>query len=284
MQTRWYNALFLLLLSSVSIVSIECARGKDTPKLHQRVIRLATTSSTKDSGLLDVLLPLFEKEYGIRVNVVSVGSGAALELARKGDADVVLSHARTLEDAFIAEGYGLNDQEIMYNDFILLGPPDDPAKVKGKTIVEAFRKIGLQKALFISRGDESGTHIREARLWELAEIRPDTGWFKESRAGMFKTLLIASHEKRYCLSDRGTYLSNRDKLNLQILVESDTQLFNPYRVIAVNPEKVQGVNYGGAMAFIDFMASPKTQAIIGKYGVSELGQQIFHPLVHERLP
>ena len=278
---------FLVLMVFIAAAATSgCSKGKNSaPADSTKILRLSTTTSTLNSGLLDVLLPVFEKEYGMKVSVAAVGSGAALDRARQGKADVVLSHARVLEDKFIAQGYGINAVTIMYNDFIILGPPGDPAKLKTSADArDAFRKIYFEKAPFISRGDRSGTQVRELELWKLAGVKPSGGWYKEAKSSMLKTLQMASKEKSYCLADRSTYLFHKKELELNIVFQGDRRLFNPYRVTAVNPAKVRSVNYKAAMLFVDFMKSDPIQKLIGEYGSKRFGQPIFHPLVLKKLP
>ncbi len=275
-----------LVACIIPVFMTSCSKnGTGAPSQAGKTLRLSTTTSTQNSGLLDYLLPVFEKQYGMTVKVAAVGSGAALDRGRDGKADVILSHARVLEDKFIAEGYGINAVSIMYNDFVLVGPPEDPAGLKKAADAKAaFRDVYFKKAPFISRGDRSGTQVRELELWKLAGVTPNGDWYKQSKKGMLKTLQMASKEKSYCLSDRSTYLSHKNELHLQIVFQGDKRLFNPYRVTAVNPAKVPGVNYKGAMLFIDFLKSDSAQKLIAEYGIKKFGQAIFHPLVLKKLP
>lgn len=239
-------------------------------------LRLATTTSTKESGLLDVLLPAFEAKSGVRVEVIAKGTGAALRLAREGRADVVLAHARDAEEAFVREGYGVNRCSLMYNDFVLLGPPGDPAEVSGLTdVAGAYRRLHERGAPLVSRGDGSGTSLREQTLWKLAGVTPDATFSKQ---GMLATLVQASAGGAYVLSDRSTYLFHRDELNLAVLVEGDQRLFNPYGVMAVNPDKVAGVAFAEAMELIRFLAGPEGQTLIRDYGRDRFGKALFTPL------
>ncbi|RMF86936.1 MAG: tungsten ABC transporter substrate-binding protein, partial [Nitrospinota bacterium] len=204
----------------------------------QTRLRLSTTTSTENSGLLAVLLPPFEKRFRVKVDVIPVGTGKALALARNGDVDVTLVHARSLEDQFVAEGYGVNRRDVMYNDFVLVGPPEDPAGIQqAKSAVEAFQRIAKTQALFLSRGDNSGTHVKEKTLWQEAGITPQGRWYLEAGKGMGATLTMADEKGAYTLSDRGTYLSMKHRLQLPILFAGDPRLFNPYGIIAVNPAK-----------------------------------------------
>lgn len=241
---------------------------------------LATTTSTQDTGLLDYIIPMFEEETGIRVDVVAVGTGQALEMGKNGEADILLVHSKKSEEEFVAEGHGLERRDVMYNDFILVGPKDDPAKLKEnypKDIVGAFKAIAENKAKFVSRGDDSGTHKKELSLWEETGITPEGDWYIEAGAGMGDVLTMANEELAYTLSDRGTYLSMKDNLDLEILVEGDDKLFNQYGIIPVNPEKNEKINAEGAQKFMEWILSDEIQEIIGKFGVDKYGQPLFVP-------
>lgn len=239
-------------------------------------VRLATTTSTENSGLLDFILPVFTERYGIPVDVVAVGTGAALELGRNGDADVVMVHARSLEDQFVAEGHGVNRRDIMYNDFVILGPPSDPAGVsRAASASEMMQRIAEAEAIFISRGDDSGTHNRELQLWSAAGIEPSGGWYRDVGQGMGAVIAIANEEEAYTLADRGTYLSFGAEIDIEVVGEGDPALFNPYGIIAVNPERYPDNNYVGAMALIAFLTSPEGQNLIGEYRVA--GDVLFTP-------
>jgi len=239
---------------------------------------LATTTSTQDSGLLDVLIPLFEQQTGYRVKTVAVGSGQAMTMGQQGNADVLLVHSPAAEVTFMAAGWGKDRVLVMHNDFIIVGPSSDPAKIKGLAPVDAFKAVAAASAAFISRGDNSGTNAKELALWKSAGIDPagsKAAWYVESGQGMGATLQIASEKSAYTLTDRATYLANKANLQLDILVEKDNSLLNVYHVITVNPDKWPKVNYTGAMAFLNFMTSPSTQEVIGKFGVDKYGQQLF---------
>jgi tungstate transport system substrate-binding protein len=239
-------------------------------------LRLATTTSTDNSGLLSVMIPPFEKKTGLKVDVIAVGTGKALELGQKGDVDVVLVHAREAEDAFVAAGFGVNRRDVMHNDFIILGPAQDPAGVRGlKDAVEALKRIAARQASFVSRGDNSGTDIMEKSLWAKADLKPQGRWYKEAGQGMGAVITMSQDLGAYTLADRGTYLSMKSKVSLQILVEGDPLLFNPYGIIAVNPARQPHVNYDGAMAFIAWFTSPEGQKVIGDYKIG--GEVLFFP-------
>ena len=245
----------------------------------EKILRLATTTSTVNSGLFDVLIPVFERKYSVKVQVFAKGTGAALKLASEGGADVVLAHAREAEDKFIAQGFGINRRDVMYNDFVILGPPDDPAMVKSaNSALEALHKIADHKQPFLSRGDDSGTNKREQNLWELAGITPHEKWYKTARKGMLETLRAASAQNAYVLSDRSTFLFNQDELDMVVLCQGDQLLFNPYGVIVVNPKKNADVNYQAAMQFVDFITSAEGQEIIRGYGTQRFGKALFTPL------
>ena len=240
---------------------------------------LATTTSTQDSGLLDELLPVFEKSTGYFVKTISVGSGQAMKMGEKGEADVLLVHSPDAEKKFVAEGYGVNRRLVMHNDFIVLGPASDPAKIKGvKTTKEAMKKIADAGALFLSRGDNSGTHALEKKLWKGAGLNPEgQKWYQQTGLGMGQTLSVAAEKNGYTIADRGTYLSLKKNLGLNILLEGDASLLNIYHVIEVNPAKWPKVNAAGARAFADFMVSKKAQAIIKTFGVKKFGGALFFP-------
>jgi tungstate transport system substrate-binding protein len=239
---------------------------------------LATTTSTRDAGLLDYILPDFEAKYHVSVEVVAVGTGQALQLGTKGDADVELVHARAQEDAFVAAGDGINRQDVMYNDFIIIGPANDPAGIKGMKAPEAFAKIAQTGSRFISRGDQSGTNTKELAIWKVAGIEPKGDWYISAGQGMGAVLTMANEQLAYTLSDRATYLARTKKgIDLVILCEGDPDLLNRYGVIAVNPAKHPGVNSELANKFIDWITSVETQKLIGTFGVKDFGKPLFFP-------
>lgn len=242
-----------------------------------RDLHLATTTSTDNSGLLDFLLPRFEAKTGIAVRVISVGTGKAIKLGENGDVDVILVHSRPDEDRFVAQGYGVNRRDVMYNDFVIVGPAEDPAGVHGmRDPIAAFSKIQHAGAAFVSRGDESGTNKMEMRYWnQLKEDPKDNPGYRSAGRGMGAVLLMASELKAYTLTDRATFYAMQDKLDLKILVEGDPRLFNPYGVIAVNPQKHPDVNYDDAMRFINWLTSSEGQQTIGDFKAG--GKQLFFP-------
>jgi len=246
---------------------------------QEKFIVVASTTSTEQSGLFGYLLPIFSKRTGIQVRVVALGTGQALEVGRRGDADVEFVHDQVAEGKFIAEGYGVGRKDVMYNDFILIGPKGDPAKVAGgRDIVAAFRKIRAAQAAFVSRGDKSGTHSSELQLWKLAAIDPVAGrgtWYRETGSGMGPSLNTASSMKAYVLSDRGTWLNFRNRGELSIVVEGDGRLFNQYGVMLVNPAKHPHVKKELGQAFIDWLVSDEGQKSIAAYKIG--GEQLFFP-------
>ena len=246
------------------------------PALAAEDIRLATTTSTENSGLLKAILPLFEAKYGGKVRVVAVGTGAALKLGENGDADVVLVHARGLEDKFMAAGFGSLRKDVMYNDFIIVGPKSDPARVRGsKDALAAMKKISASGAKFISRGDESGTHQMEKDYWKSASVDPKGSWYVSAGQGMGPVLTMAAQLEGYTLTDRATYAAYKDKTGLETLVEGDPKMFNPYGVIAVNPQRYPTLNNQGAMAFVNWLTSAEGREAIVGFKIN--GVQMFFP-------
>ena len=245
----------------------------------QKNLILATTTSTQDTGLLDVLNPIFEKKTGFFVKTIAVGSGQAMAMGAKGEADVLLVHSPAAEKKFMSEGNGVNRMLVMHNDFIIVGPPSDPAGIKGmKSATEAFKQIAAKGAVFMSRGDNSGTNAKEKDVWKAAGINPEgQKWYQQTGLGMGQTLNVSAEKKTYTLADRGTYLSLKKNLGMDILVEGDKVLLNIYHVIEVNPAKWSKVNTHGAKAFAEFMVSKEVQDIISTFGVDKYGSPLFFP-------
>ncbi|HLN90348.1 MAG TPA: substrate-binding domain-containing protein [Patescibacteria group bacterium] len=244
------------------------------PARAEERLRMSTTTSTENSGLLAVLLPPFEKKFGCKVDVVAVGTGKALKLGEAGDVDVVFVHARTLEDKFVANGFGVNRRDVMYNDFVVVGPPADPAGVgKTQSAPETFRAISSKGSPFISRGDESGTHQKEKEIWASAGIVPKGAWYVDAGQGMGEVLTMATQKRGYTLSDRGTYIAFRKKTDLVVVRQGDNTLWNPYGIIAVNPKKHAHVKYDLAMKLVEFVTGPEGRSIIAGYKVD--GEQLF---------
>ncbi|MGQ9629831.1 MAG: ABC transporter permease [bacterium] len=270
----------LLMVALVALSAAAQGVAKLTPirrEAKEERVRLATTTSTENSGLLSVLLPPFEEKFGVKVDVIAAGTGKALKLGENGDVDVVLVHNRDAEDDFISAGLRVSRRDVMYNDFIIVGPPDDPAGIRSiGDAVLALRKIAESKSPFISRGDESGTHKREKALWREAGITPEGRWYSQVGQGMGETLQIAFEKRAYALADRGTFVAYRDKVDLEILVEGDGRLYNPYGIIAVNPAKHPHVKYISAMLLIAWVTSPEGQEIIAKF--TKDGEVLFHPI------
>ncbi len=249
----------------------------------RRDVILSTTTSTQDSGLLDVLVPLFERQTGFTVKTISVGTGQALALAAKGEADVTLAHAPSLEKQYVASGKLRNRRLVMYNDFVVVGPADDPAGVRStRKAIEAMKLIAGGRARFVSRGDNSGTHTLEKALWKQAGIDPEGTWYVESGQGMGATLGIADDRRAYTLTDRATLLAFQKRVKLAILVQGDTPLLNIYSVMEVNPANGPRVNTAGGKAFADFMVTPEVQAVIKTFGVERFGQPLFVPIAGKR--
>ena len=273
MHSRRNTTLAFIALFGVTFFSAVQALAQE------KSIVVASTTSTQDSGLFEYLLPIFQQKTGIAVKVIAQGTGQALDTGRRGDADVVFVHAKSAEEKFLAEGQGVKRYPVMYNDFILIGPKSDPAGIKGKDVIKAFRTIKEKQAPFVSRGDRSGTHIAELALWNKdagIEIEKEKGtWYKSIGQGMGAALNMASASNAYVLSDRGTWLSFKNKCDLQIIVEGDKRLFNQYGVILVNPEKHPSVKKDLGQQFIDWLVSPDGQKAIANYKIN--GEQLFHP-------
>ncbi|WP_156116714.1 extracellular solute-binding protein [Massilia sp. 9096] len=245
-------------------------------QVNDKVLRLSTTTSTDNSGLLPYLLPAFEAKTGIKVNVIAVGTGKALELGKNGDVDVCLVHARKLEDQFVLDGWGIDRHDVMYNDFIVAGPTSDPAGVKGNhDVISAFQKIASSNVKFISRGDNSGTDVMEKDYWKQAGTKPSGTNYVSAGLGMGEVLNMAAELKAYTLTDRATYGAYKAKTGLAVLVEGDKRMFNPYGIIAVNPAKHKGINNKGAEQLIDWITSPEGQAKIASF--KPAGEQLFFP-------
>jgi tungstate transport system substrate-binding protein len=270
-------------MSSYFLIALLAALALSTPvrggEPAQRNVILSTTTSTQDTGLLDVLVPLFEKQTGYSVKTVSVGTGQALALAAKGDADVTLVHAPSLEKEYVAQGKLLNRRLVMYNDFVIVGPKEDPARVKSTSkTIDALKLIEKANARFVSRGDNSGTNILEKTLWKQAGIEPKGVWYIESGQGMGATLGIANERNAYALADRATYLAFLKRLALAVLLEGDKPLLNIYSVMEVNPTNGPRINAVGGKAFADFMVAPATQAVIKTFGLEKYGRSLFVPV------
>lgn len=281
------RVLSLLLATFLIISMVGCApeaKVSQESNTSQDTIILSTTTSTEDSGLLNYLLPIFTEDTGIEVKTVAVGTGKALQMGRDGDADVLLVHAKESELEFVEEGYGTERRDVMYNDFILVGPEDDPIGLKESSpnnILEGLKTLEAEGFIFVSRGDDSGTHKKELAIWKAADIEPSGEWYLEAGAGMGQVLKIASEKQGYTLTDRATYLNMLDNLDLDIIIEGDENLFNQYGVIPVNPEvlgeKSDQINHEGAIEFMNWLTSEKGQALIEEYGVEEYGQPLFIP-------
>ena len=267
---RW---MWVALLGALSILmAVGCGGGGEE-------VILATTTSTYDSGLLDTLVPIFEEQTEYEVKIIAVGTGQALAMGERGDADVLLVHAPSSELELVESGAAINRQLVMHNDFIIVGPEDDPAGIEGTTLAaDAFATIHESEAAFISRGDDSGTHKKEKAIWESAGLDPEgQSWYKQSGQGMGATLQIANQKDHYTLSDRGTYLALSENLELVVLVEGDPVFFNVYHVMQVNPQEFDKVNGPGGAAFVDFMVSDSAQDIISDFGIDKFGQPLFVP-------
>lgn len=265
----------LLLLGALLLSCTAASTASAAPSRPD--LLLATTTSTQDSGLLDVLIPDFEKKTGYKVKTSAVGTGAALAIGARGDADVVLVHAPSLELDFMKQGNGDRRVLVMHNDFIVVGPPSDPSKLKGKPVLDALRALAATQTPFISRGDNSGTDVLEKSLWKLAGVTPAKPWYVEAATGMGQTLQIASEKNAYTITDRATYLSQKSHLQLDIVNGGDPPLLNYYHVITVSQTKFPKVNGAGANAFADYLVQPDTQKLIASFGLDTFGQQLFFP-------
>ncbi|OIN96440.1 hypothetical protein AUJ66_06275 [Candidatus Desantisbacteria bacterium CG1_02_38_46] len=244
--------------------------------LVMAVLMLATTTSVQDSGLLDVLLLKFEKKYNCNVRVVAVGSGAAIRIAREGNADIIFVHDRKSEEKLIKDGFGIKRYEVMHNDFVIAGPENDPAGIcRVKNAEKVFARISSTNSLFVSRGDDSGTHEKEKEIWSAIKVKPGGKWYLESGQGMIESLRIASEKNAYILTDRATYIAHRKELNLEILISGDKILYNPYSLIPISPKKYPDVNCDLAMKFVDYITKGEGRNIIQEYGIKKHGQQLF---------
>jgi len=270
----------VVMLASVMVPTI--ARAQDATPVAAGEVILATTTSTADSGLLDALAPLFLAETGLTLKPIAVGSGAALEMGEKGEADVLLVHSPAAEEEFMANGFGTDRKTVMYNDFVIVGPEDDPAKIAdAPDAAAAMAAIAAAGSPFVSRGDDSGTHNLEKKLWKAASITPDGGWYVESGSGMADTLRIANEQQAYTISDRGTWLAQGDAIDLPILFEGGKALQNIYHVILLNPENGERINSEAGAAFMAFLLEPETQQVIAEFGVEEFGQPLFTPCAED---
>jgi tungstate transport system substrate-binding protein len=279
--SKTLNTLFAILLAfsfALAACSTSTPATTQAPKPENPSLILATTTSTQDSGLLDVLVPDFEQKTGYTLKTVAVGSGEAMKMGQECNADVLLVHSPAAEQTFMDNNYGSDRRLVMHNDFVIVGPTADPAGINGiSTAVEAFTKIADTQSPFISRGDDSGTNAKELAIWKSANITPEGDWYIESGQGMLATLQIASEKSAYTLTDRATYLSNKANLLLDILVQGDAPLLNIYHVIVVNPANCPSVNNIGAIAFADYMVSADTQTLIGDFGIEKFGGALFTP-------
>jgi tungstate transport system substrate-binding protein len=270
--------LFYALFIFLGILGLLTGMGS-VAQAQDKTLILATTTSTQDSGLLDTLVPIFEKKTGYFVKTIAVGSGQAMNMGRKGEADVLLVHSPAAEKKFMEDGFGVSRRLVMHNDFVIVGPAEDPAKIKGlKSAAEALKKIAGAQSLFLSRGDNSGTHAKEKDVWKVAGVKYEgEKWYQETGLGMGQTLNVAAEKKGYTLTDRGTYLALAKNLKLGILVEGDAVLLNIYHVMEVNQAKWPKVNIAAAKAFADFMVAKDVQAIIKTFGVDKYGSPLFFP-------
>ena len=274
------GTLLMSSLAGCSKGSNDSGEAAPPPEPENKEIILSTTTSTQDSGLLDFLLPIFTEDTGYIVKTIAVGTGKALQMGRDGEADVLLVHAKADELKFVDEGDGTERHDVMYNDFILVGPKEDPLDLKGQfpnDILEGLKAIEANKATFVSRGDDSGTHKKELSIWKAAAIEPAGEWYLSAGSGMADVLKIADEKQAYTITDRATYLSMQNDLNLDIIIEGDENLFNQYGVIPVNPEKSENINHEGALAFMNWFLSEKGQGLIKEFGVEEYGQPLFIP-------
>jgi len=277
MQTISQGKALLRLFTTLAVLAALWACNTSP-----QILIVATTTSTADSGLLDDILPPFEDEAKATVRVLAVGTGQAIALGERGDADIILIHERDREERFVAEGWGTQRKDVMYNDFVVVGPVLDPAGVSGAaSAAQAFARISQaganDRAIFVSRGDQSGTHSKELLVWQLAGIEPNGSWYQPTGQGMSDTLTVANEFQAYTFSDRATYLARQDRLDLDILIEGDSSLLNPYAVIPVNPERHARVNHVLALAFVEYLTKYETQERIASFGLDTYGQPLFYP-------
>ena len=279
----------LVLLGLMVVFFIKYPSNEETPTRSKTLpaitiptnpdVILATTTSVQDTGLLDILVALFKKETGYKVKAIAVGSGEAMAMGKRGDADIMLVHSPKDEEVFMKEGFGKNRRLVMTNYFILVGPPDDPAGCRlSNSTAEKFKEIAATKSIFISRGDNSGTHKRELSLWQSSGITPAGAWYLESKSGMGIVLQIANEKNGYTLTDKGTYLAFKQKLSLVEMYGKDDVLINRYSIIVPNQEKLPKINLAGAEAFADFLTTPRTQKIIGEFGLDQYAEPLFYPI------
>lgn len=266
----------LLATTIFAVTSYSVSAAQDTSH-----IRLATTTSTYHSGLLDYLLPQFEKDTGYKVDVIAAGTGKSLKMGENGDVDLVMTHAPKAEANFVEKGYGVMPRKLMYNDFVIVGPKNDPAHIaEQNNVLDVFKNIATSDVTFISRGDDSGTDKKEKNLWSQTRMEPNFGGYKAVGQGMGPTLNMASELQGYTMSDRGTWLAYQNKLDLKILFQGDKKLFNPYQVILVNPERYPSINYQGAKVFSDWLVNPKGQQLINEFRLN--GKQLFVANANEK--
>ena len=275
-------------LSLILLITMLVMAGCQPPTAGQKeaapakTLILATTTSTYDSGLLDAILPDFEAKTGIKPEVVAVGTGQALKLGEAKDADVLLVHAKSREEKFVEEGYAPFRKDVMYNDFVIVGPAADPAGIRGmKSAAEAFKKIAETQSTFVSRGDDSGTNMKELGIWRAAGVEPQGDWYLSAGQGMGAVLTMTNEQQGYTLTDRATYLARRDGLDLEILVEGDPALFNQYGVLPIAQDDAHQDKFAAAMAFVDWITAPETQKLIAEFGKEKFGQQLFYPNANE---
>lgn len=275
-RRRHYALAALIVLSSLCLFGCRIDPVKKNGRTTTTLI-LATTTSTQDSGLLDYLIPKFEDNYDVRIKTIAVGTGEAIAMGKKGQVDVLLVHSRKVEDEFMNEGYGSLRKDVMYNEFVVIGPKNDPAEIKNSEPGQAFTEIAMTNSTFVSRGDDSGTHKKELSIWEKIDLDPDGDWYIESGQGMGQTARIADEKQAYTLIDKATYLALKDTLDLEILIQNQEVLFNPYGVIAISSERFSKVNNKDAILFINWLVSDEIQEFIGDFGKQDHGEALFTP-------